>query len=821
MYRGIVQDWYHWRAFFSHAIANRLAASALERVRVATLRATFEAPGRHQLLMSFAHRLGLMHDHPVAREIVEAWLQPGDLLGQISNLDENGSMILEAIGPVAPEAILGRFEAELTASWFRFMELRDDPRRTRVLNLLQSLAYEPQAFDRCIKLLIGVAGHENKNNIHDTIRDKISRFFQPYLSGTHASLQQRLTILDECLHSEKAGRRSLGITLLSIALDGLSWTCSDLSEFGACPRDYGYQPNDDQFVEWRSAFVDVAVRLATSNDPGLRGRARRVLAHAFRGLWQQEAMREKLAASAKQINNHQPWVEGWKAVRSMIHDDHSKRNDAQEPETLPQNLAELDSELEPRDLVLIIQTYALCKGDADSALDSDFDHDNISKHRDAEERLSAKASKLGEVFAGSTHQLNELGPELFTSDYMPYRKSFGRGLAKGAHDLRMGWRNLICCLDQSSRPGENFSVIGGFIDEVASSDPGLSREFLDECAEHPKLRQCLVRLHPRKDFSEADLDRCVALLEDDEVPALMFGPLLWNYAHLPSERLIDLAKRILTKPDGSDMLLEALSGKLSRKPRGIDTSQDTLGLDLRRLGLQAASQSFRDDHSDPLGIRGFHMNKVIRGALRLDGNEVEKEQWLNTIFSIVDEQHGCIHSFKEAIETTAELMPHAFLNRVFEVDEVQQNSRLSFIRDKGWQLSPLSKVKLGDLIDWCQKRIQAGDWGVVASGIPLWENNEIEEGTSITPSAIEFLESAPEPEVVLQTYADRVTPSSWSGNPANIIKLRAGDIRKLTQHERTDIANAAKVVSERLRTEIEQERGREQREDKKREQRFE
>lgn len=71
-----------------------------------------------------------MHDHPVAKEIVEAWLQPGNLLGHISELDENGSRILDYVGPVAPDALLDRIEAELTAPNFRGMEPRHNPRRT-------------------------------------------------------------------------------------------------------------------------------------------------------------------------------------------------------------------------------------------------------------------------------------------------------------------------------------------------------------------------------------------------------------------------------------------------------------------------------------------------------------------------------------------------------------------------------------------------------------------------------------------------------------------------------------------------------------------
>lgn len=74
--RHVIQKRANWRAVLPHAIANKLAASALDSIPVHELRDTFEAPGRQRLLISFAHRLGLLHEHAVAKEIVEAWLQP-------------------------------------------------------------------------------------------------------------------------------------------------------------------------------------------------------------------------------------------------------------------------------------------------------------------------------------------------------------------------------------------------------------------------------------------------------------------------------------------------------------------------------------------------------------------------------------------------------------------------------------------------------------------------------------------------------------------------------------------------------------------------
>ncbi|MBY5927339.1 MULTISPECIES: hypothetical protein [unclassified Halomonas] len=818
--RHVVQKRASWRAILPHAVANRLASSALESVSVETLRSTFEAPGNSRLLMSFAHRLGLMHDHPVAREIVEAWLQPDDLLGRISELEENGTRILNYIGPVAPDTLLDRIEAEFTAPGFQGMEPMHNPRRTTILSLLRSLAYEAHAFDRCMSLLIRVADHEDESNNYDAVRDTITGFFQPYLSGTHASMQQRIAIVEECLGSEDQGRRSLGIKLLSTALDGPPWTGFGLNEFGARPRDYGYRPTHDQLVEWRTAFMNLAVRLANSDGEDIKSRARLVLANEFRGLWHHEAIRKELVAAARAVNDHQPWGEGWKAVRSIIYFDHTRQKDEPETEPLPQDLADLDRDLEPRNLITKIKTYVLGKGHDYWALDDEFDDGSDDKYRDAEDRLATKATDLGEGFAASDHELDELGSELFSREWMPYRRAFGIGLAKGSHNYREGWQSLLEHLARSSGSNYDFAVIGGFIEEVAANDNALSRELLDECAEHSELRKVLVDLHPWDDFTESDLDRCMALLDNEETGAWMFGPILWrdNYAHLPSESLLVLAQKLLTKSDGGGTLLEALSMKL----HGTSPEDDTLGPELRKIGLKAATKSLLDDHSDSAGSKDYCMENVIMAALSFDGNDAEKIEWVDTIFSFVDECYGYIHSFEEAIATTAGLMPKAFLNRVFQGTQDQQHRRNFFIRHGDIRLCPLSKIDVADLIEWCQQRNEADVWCLVASGIRLWENGDgNRDSSSITSSAVEFLEAAPEPEPVLHAYAARVTPSSWSGSRADVMQPRTDAIAELTQHRREEIAKAAGSVSALLTMEIERERMRDRQRDEEREQRFE
>ena len=815
--RHVVQKRGHWRAILPHAIANKLAATALDSIPVDNLRAVFERPGHQRLLMSFAHRLGLLHDHPVAKEIVETWLQSDGMLGQISELDEMSLRILDYISPVAPEALLDRIEAELSAPDFKGMHPRYKLQRTTILNLLRLLAYEAEAFDRCLRLLIHAANYEDESNNFDAVRAKISTFFQAYLSGTHASLGQRIKILNECFSSEVAGRKSLGFSMLSAALGGPRWTGSVMSEFGARPRNFGFHPNHKELVEWRSAFVDVTVKLGTCGDTDLERPARRTLANAFRVMWRQEAMRGKLVDAARKLHAYQPFGEGWRAVRSTINFDYSNRQGKENFHRLPEELAALDRELKPNDLVPAIMTYVLTKGSYGS-LDTDFCHEG-NNYEEAERRLQAKSLRLGEDFATSAHELDELGSNLFANDWMPYRATFGRGLAKGALDLRVGWRKLVEHLERQTEASKNFAVLVGFIEETNAVDPALVQELLDQCLQHPELRQVLVGLHPQRDFKESDLSRCEVLLDHPATYLGMFGPIFWQdgYANLPARRVLNLAQRLLTKTNGDDVVLDALSMKLHDK----DVALDTLGPELRLVGLRAAIQRLQRDHNDFGGSVDHAMENVVGAALRFDGNETEKPHWLDTIFAVIDESYGHIHAFENAIQTTIGLMPEAFLNRVFAGSEEEQHRRSMFISRCSWDKPPLAQIDVDVLIAWCSSRNNSDVWAAAATGIGVWSNDGDMETVTLSDSAIMLLETSPNPEAVLEAFADRVSPSIWSGSLANAMQPRAAAIGVLVEHKNVQIAAAAKSISEKLADRIEREKEREQREDKGREQRFE
>lgn len=818
-YRHILQARSHWRAILPHAIANRLAASALDSFPVACLRSAFEAPGRERLLMSFAHRLGLLHDHPVAKAISAAWLQSEGVLGNLLGLGDEQVRMLEYIAPVVPDVLLNKIDEVLRISDFKSRERHFDPRWSSILNLLQVLAWEASYFDRCASLLLHIADNETDKPGQQNAREILTLFCQPYLSGTHASLEQRITLLEKCLSSGMPQRRALGLRMLSAGLSGSTWTGSGSCEFGARPRDYGAEPDYEALMTWRRAFIAIAVRAGNDGESQLASGARIILANSLSGLWSDKKMSTVLVDAARALHARLPWGEGWKAIRTRLH---FLRKDPQVSHLLLDTLDALEKELRPNDLLSAIRLYVLSKGQHNWVLDDEFNRHGHDRYAEAEQRLTARAEQLGRQFAASRLCLSDLRPNLFSSEWMPYRRAFGQGLAQGAVDPRELWHLLLSELDQDTTENKNFSVFLGFIDGVDRINELLAHEFLDQCAVHPSLSRVLVKIHPQRDFTETDLNRCMSLLDKPDIRPFMFDTFLWDKKcrHLPASRVLELAERLLVLQSGEEVVLNGLGMRL----HGKKTSEDMPGPELLHIGLRAAIQVLQKETDLRGNLVDDFMESVVAAALQSDDRDGLKHQWLDAVFSAIDRHYGYMHDYRKTIQTTVELIPEAFLSRLFIGSEDQRVMRLFFMRGSLGDTPLLSGVDIETLINWCACSDDPGVWASVPQGLELWVSVSDSGGTVLHKNAVEFLEAAPDPSVVLESFADLASPTrsiGRTGHIANILQARTDAFGVLIDHRRADISKAARDIHERLMLMIERQRDREQQEDRKGEQRFE
>ncbi|MDX1700852.1 MAG: hypothetical protein R3250_09555, partial [Melioribacteraceae bacterium] len=231
--RNLVQMRSNWRAVLPHAIAIRLARNALENIPLESILNVFEKDETGRLLKSFSKRLSFLHGSTEAKEIAKKWLSDDGLLGNLVNLNELGISLLRNIAPISPELVLNALERvydrDIGATYFT----RDNSYYNDISRLLRSLAYDENLFIQSVNLLSQIALSEKVNENNNSIRSMLKSMFTLYLSGTHASAEQRLSFIKKLIYSNKSNQTELGILLLSSALETWHFSSHYGFEFGS------------------------------------------------------------------------------------------------------------------------------------------------------------------------------------------------------------------------------------------------------------------------------------------------------------------------------------------------------------------------------------------------------------------------------------------------------------------------------------------------------------------------------------------------------------------------------------------------------------
>ncbi|MEX8495517.1 hypothetical protein, partial [Sphaerotilus sp.] len=549
--RDLVQKRSVWRAVLPHALANHLAGRALEEIPLSMIERLLVTDGTERLARSFSRRLSFLHRHPKAVELAKRWLAPDGLLGKIEDLDEFGvkRAMFTNIAPVCMEATLAaleRVERERSP---------DDAAKTWLKHrgLLCSLAYEPEFFERCARLLVQAAVSIKEHNHSNDPRGAFVSLFAPSLSGTHAPLEQRLRVIESLLKESEKSRQSLGISALDKVLETYCHAFQQF-QFGARSRDYGYQPRDGaEVVGWYIAVLAFIERLVLKEGV-LAGELRDLLANRFRGLWSIEGLRDELGRVMRQFAADGFWCAGWFACRQTMKFDKEQMT----PEVVSL-LAALDSDLKPSDLLGQVRAVVLGDRTGSFYLD-DLEDDDTAESSSS--RLDALACHLaGQVLASDT-ALAKLLPDLLRGGIRVW--AFGRGMARVSTVPRETWGRLVQGFEQVDVAHRDAQIFRGFLAELWERDRQFAQDLLDSALDEPTLQTFLPSLHSAVEFDERGIARLKRALNMGLVPVRMFLSLAFGRAtdHLAGRDLKDLVLILADQPDGFDVALEILHMRL-------------------------------------------------------------------------------------------------------------------------------------------------------------------------------------------------------------------------------------------------------------------
>lgn len=793
--RNLVQHRGVWRAVLPHAIANRLAARALDDVPYALIDSHIVQAGV-RLLRSFTRRLSYLHTHAKARAVAADWLAPNGRLADIARLDEDHRAIFENLAAVLPEGALVLLEqADLSAL------------RGKYLTLLRSLAYDSDLFERSSRMLARAATQVGDSGEAKKASDVFVSLFTIVLSGTHATIQQRLAVIEWLLRASDEKSQALGLLALESVLKTTHFSSHYRFEFGARSRDFGSDARAPADVHgWYAAALGLLERLALT-DRVLESQLRSVFAKNLRTLWAFAHMFDEVEKISKAFAAKGFWREGWAAYRQILKFDSERLGS----ETSARAQA-LEAELRPATLSNRVRAIVL--GSRSSGMDLEDIELEGNEPTSSYERHFRIARELGIAVASDEQVFSELLPEFSRGGFQAF--AFGRGLASDLSSRAALWQRLLDGLEQADGQSRDGEVLRGFIAEVWEQDRPMAESMLNSVLDRPAVAAFTPAFHSAIELDERGVERIKTSVSRGHASVwqcrfLAYGP--------ATDRMggafRDLVLFVADQPEGFPTALEIVSMRLhsdtsakrSHSPTALEAGAELL----RRV-------IFRNNNKDD-----FDLAVVIRACLREPRAATIAAEFTSRLKEAVrtGETYGLNNT--DVLKALFETQPEATLEALFAGGEEDQQLGISifeFVGDR--EVDPLEVVPPQVLIDWCERDPQ-NRYELAASVVGFARSPEQDDASSQAWSeqATALLSRAPEPAKVLEQFVRRFQPMSWSGSRAAIIESNAKLLDSLDAQLAERIATAISDAKQQLAQNIQRERASETQEDRARDERFE
>ncbi|WP_027188380.1 hypothetical protein [Desulfovibrio cuneatus] len=798
-----------WRAVLPHALANRLAAQALQYIQLSTVENALIHNASERLRKSFARRLGYLHDSEEAQQIVKEWiaLWRKNLRQQPPPWD-----IVMLVAPVLPYETLALLEDALQC-YPMLLQEESSLYINKIADYLCHYAYHEETFDVAIQHLANIA------TLHHSWEDTLSHFFQPYYSCTLATQQQQLAIIAEWLATKDTVLHSFAYKAIKCTLRTWNFWITHRAEFGARPKGYGYGPKDAQRQEWYANGIRFVAEYLEVENPHYQT-MRTIFAEALPGLWQKVSCYDELERVVAQLCSTGYCEDLYLAVNKTLA---ALAEQEAKAEVELQRIQALCIQLEPKNLLDEARLFVLTPS---LQLVSFLKNTRQIKDKYSQYILE-EVKKIGAQCASQRDTTLELLlPEAMSRGKGNTRVSFGIGLAEGALDYQDIWNKCVAALSLVPEGERDVLVLVGYLNRIVSKQPQLASSFLDMALEHPVLILFLPKLQFAVGADEKCKARLLTVLEEQKVTPNQFDEMLWTpfIEQVDPQILRDILLALSALRGGYAAAVNILALHVN-----IERNENrTLPIALLECGKELiARMDFVDSELNRDAEFRVNFATLIKVCLTGEFNKNLLKNMVQKFLMALNAGTISSYSQNDFIEAIFKAQPMHSLNLLLGEPQAQ-----FLVYLLSWQCqpetpdykNPFSNFTATELLDWA-----AGDplirYARLAEIVPLWGINpeaaDVAKSNVFSPLIMGIIEAVPEQEQVLSIIEARMIPLfSFAGTKATTIENRATALQALMAHQDPSVASWAKLLLKKLKGIIKQEREREK-DNNNREERFE
>lgn len=508
--RGTAQKRGTQRAMLPQAFAIQLATRALERLAPDAVRDHFFREGRERLLRSFTRRLGDLHQSEAARNIAGRLLGQDGPLSDPTSLNDLGVALFENLAPVSPDMALTALEGAISGPNSRVFTSLDHPNRRTFALLARKIAYDSTRFERAARVLLAFAKEEPEDHNRDAVSSFFLEMFWLRLSWTQATPEQRYAFLDRMLTQGDAIDRRLAVQALEHALGTGPWSSSYHGQFGS--RAMGQEWRPKKQAEQDQWFRDALDRLAivACQDGELADQARDVISRDIRGLIR-IGLIDDLGRALLAIRTKGYCSTAWRRFCEALHFDRRKW-----PPQTQAKAQRMVKRLRPKSVKDRFATYVTAEPWGFYLDDTDSEVNGMKRASEAAERFGQEVSKNPTLWP-------LLARRACAFKGASNCRAFGRGLAKGAGDVRARWEQLVSIFKAQEAGTRNAAVLAGFLNAAAATAPDDVQTWLDESVTDNALGAHIVELTFSSPIDRRSIVRLSAAVRAGKAPTETFA----------------------------------------------------------------------------------------------------------------------------------------------------------------------------------------------------------------------------------------------------------------------------------------------------------
>ncbi len=766
--RFVVQSRGRWRALLPHAIANRLAAQALERITADELdNLCATVPARMQ--KSLTRRLGYLHDNEEAKQAIARWLRSDGPLGNLVVGNDQSLQLLRNIAPVAPETVLGRAEEEVAGPNGRVILNPKSSSRWQLTMILKSLAYDKELFDRATMVLGKFVAAEAPKENYNSARGSFEELFHVHLSGTQAPPDQRRKLIRTLYASGDPASVRCGHLALRALLQSGHFSSSSNFDFGARPRDFGWHPPTyGDIWRWYSDGINLAVDLC--DDAEKRPEIRRIVSAGLRGVLGIEACLSAIETATTEFLKDGEWIDGWLSVRGAIQFD----GKGWKPEVRSRVLA-IEDKLRPSDPLNVAKAYVLeGRGSGFDLIDGDDDGEGERDYAAEYERLAQKAEAIGRDFGSQRELLTAFLSEALQANHAPRAFSFGLGLAQSPVPLPDTWQRLRTALIGLPFDNRNATILGGFLHKLIRTDAAMGSAILDDLLFDPEMAPHFVYLQAQAEMNDEAIGRLRRAISHGNVKAHSFYSLASGViGPAPQSALAAMLDDLCGLEGGTTIALEIFHmATYCLRTDGLEVEGALLDMGHQLL--------LRTDYKNTQDIREYRVQQTIKECYSGPGGEAAARELCRLLKTKIAAREVYAFELDHAFDTLFEVQPLVALDEFLSAakadddDPIYGSSGLS-------RQSPLEKVDPAVLWSWANQAPETR-YPLISRSLNVFATKDHDDDDGLSPLFLEGLEKAPDRIAFLKCNAARMRPSGWSGNLSAILDRRREYLNALADH---------------------------------------